>query len=93
MTGIKLLPVYAVANVRCKHPDVSDKVATMAVAVDEDFYTYYDIFGNAFDNMCSMLHDIRDEIEKLVNPSGYWHEVTIELDFMYDGRILDSVEI
>lgn len=93
MTGIKLLPVYAVANIRCTHSDDSDKVVTMAVAVDEDFYTYCAKFGNLYYDKATMVYDIRNEIEKSVNPNGYYHEVSIDLDFMYNGKILDTVAI
>ncbi len=93
MTGIKLLPVYAVANIRCIHPDFSDKVITLAVSVDEDFYRYCDALGRLYDDTKTMVYDIRNEIEEKVNPNGFWHEVSITLDFMYNGRILDTVEI
>lgn len=91
--GITISEFYAIANVTCIHPDDSDKRLQFVVSVDESAYEYTDEFGNIYDDTKQMVYDIRDNIEKKVNPHGYWHEVEIELAFIWNSNILDTVSI
>ena len=90
---IKISEFYAIASVTCKHPDYSDKRLQFVVSVDESAYEYIDSFGEIYDDTREMVSDIRDSIEKKVNPHGYWHEVEIELAFIWNSNILDTVSI
>lgn len=91
--AITISEFYAIASVTCKHPDDFDKRLQFVVSVDESAYEWFDEYGNIHDDTKQMVYDIRDNIEKKVNPHGYWHEVEIELAFMWNNNILDTVSI
>lgn len=90
---ITISEFYAIASVTCIHHDDSDKRLQFVVSVDESAYEYLDKYGNIHDDTKQMAYDIRDSIEKKVNSTGYWHEVEIELAFIWNSNILDTVSI
>lgn len=68
-------------EVVCNHPDDSSRSYVFAVENTDEFNPWDDDFCDLY------FREIRETIEKKVNPYGYWTEVVITGNWVIDGEI------
>ena len=76
---LKIEKVGCIASVTCLHPDTSSYYYDFAISFEAPMYD-----DEAQDEE---YKQIREDIEKSVNASRYWHEVEIELQWYFEEDI------
>ena len=69
-------------HVICNHPDYSSKYYDFAVQ-DDDFLS---IYGNEEETE-KRNKELREMIEKEINPYNFWHDVTIYTEYFINEKM------